>query len=399
MAGRLDQSGLASEGVREVLDLCLECRACKAECPVGVDVARFKSEFLADYWRRHGTPVHARAMAHIHRLSALATPFAPLVNAVAGSAPGRWINEHLLGIDRRRTPPRFVRDTFRRQFARRLTTASPSTTSPTTSSPIPPIPKPQSPVPVRVVDTFTNFTHPSSGMDAAAVLTAAGCGVQVVPHGCCGRPMISKGLLDDARTAASANADALYDAAARGEPIVFLEPSCLSAVKDDAPALLRGDAQRKARVVAGACVLFEEYLEQQWKAGRVALDLTSGPARVLLHGHCHQKAMGLLPPARALLSRIPGATVVDLDAGCCGMAGSFGYAREHYDVSRAIGERKLLPAARAMTADTVLVAPGTSCREQVRHFTGGRALHPAELLRSSLAPTREIAGSPRSKGL
>jgi len=196
--------------------------------------------------------------------------------------------------------------------------------------------------------------------------------------------MISKGLLDDARGAASANADALFAAATRGEPIVFLEPSCLSAVKEDAPALLRGEAQRKARVVAGACLLFEDYLEQQWKAGHAALDLKGGPARVLLHGHCHQKAMGVLPPARALLSRIPGATVIDLDAGCCGMAGSFGYAREHYDVSRAIGERKLLPAARAMTADTVLVAPGTSCREQVRHFTGARALHPAELLRSSL---------------
>ena len=196
--------------------------------------------------------------------------------------------------------------------------------------------------------------------------------------------MISKGLLDDARAAAAANADALHDAAARGEPIVFLEPSCLSAVKEDAPALLRGEAQRKARVVAGACLLFEEYLERAWLAGHAALDLTSGPARVLLHGHCHQKAMGLVPPARALLSRIPGATVVDLDAGCCGMAGSFGYAREHYDVSRAIGERKLLPAVRAMTADTVLVAPGTSCREQVRHFTGARALHPAEFLRSVL---------------
>ena len=199
--------------------------------------------------------------------------------------------------------------------------------------------------------------------------------------------MISKGLLDNARRAADANANALYDAASRGERIVFLEPSCLSAVKEDAPALLRGDQQRKALVVAQACVLFEEFLEHEWRAGRAALDLPAGPKRVLLHGHCHQKALGLLPPARALLSRIPSAAIVDLDAGCCGMAGSFGYARDHYDISRAIGERRLLPAARGMSSDDVLVAAGTSCREQVKHFTGVRALHPAELLQSLLVST------------
>jgi Fe-S oxidoreductase len=134
-------------------------------------------------------------------------------------------------------------------------------------------------------------------------------------------------------------------------------------------------------------VLFEEYVEEEWKAGRLRLDLKNGPSAVLLHGHCHQKAMGLMPPARAVLARIPGSTVVDLDAGCCGMAGSFGYAREHYEVSRQIGERKLLPAARAMAPGSVLVAPGTSCREQVKHFTGVEALHPAQLLQSLLTRT------------
>jgi Fe-S oxidoreductase len=208
---------------------------------------------------------------------------------------------------------------------------------------------------------------------------------------CCGRPLISQGLLDEARTLAQANANALYDAAARGERILFLEPSCLSAVREDAPALLRGDLQRKARVVAGASALFEDYLEREWQAGALSLPVRQGPAKVLLHGHCHQKAMGLLPSARALLGRIPSCTVIDLDAGCCGMAGSFGYAKEHYEVSRQIGERKLLPAARAITAGTVLVAPGTSCREQVAHFTGVTAVHPAQLLNSLLT----TAGSAR----
>jgi Fe-S oxidoreductase len=231
-------------------------------------------------------------------------------------------------------------------------------------------------------DTFTNYNHPEVGVAAAEVLAAAGVRVRLAAHGCCGRPLISQGLLDEARRAAQVNADALFDAATRGEPIVFLEPSCLSAVREDAPALLRGEAQRRAQIVAGACVLFEDYVEQEWRAGRIELNLQPGPSTVLLHGHCHQKAMGLMPAARALLARIPSATVVDLDAGCCGMAGSFGYAREHYDVSRQIGERKLLPAARAMAPDAVLLAAGVSCRQQVAHFTGVRAQHPAELLRS-----------------
>jgi FAD/FMN-containing dehydrogenase/Fe-S oxidoreductase len=373
MAGRLGDAGLGDHDVHDVLDLCLECRACKAECPVGVDVARFKSEFLAGYWQRHGMPLKTRIVGRAHRLAKVGSAFAPLSNFVARSAPGRWINEQLLGIDRRRTPPSFARRTFRARFGGQARGAR---RSPPGSEPL---------VAGRVVlfaDTFTNYNHPDVGVAAAAVLDAGGADVRLVPHGCCGRPLISQGLLDEARAAAQANVEALFDAASRGEKILFLEPSCLSAVREDAPSLLRGEAQRRARVVGDACLLFEDYVEQEWAAERLALTLRPGPSTVLLHGHCHQKAMGMLPPTRALLSRIPSCTVVDLDAGCCGMAGSFGYAKEHYEVSRQIGERKLLPAARAMTSGTVLVAPGTSCREQVAHFTGVKALHPAQLLQS-----------------
>jgi FAD/FMN-containing dehydrogenase/Fe-S oxidoreductase len=374
MAGRLGDAGLGDHDVHDVLDLCLECRACKAECPVGVDVARFKSEFLAGYWRRHGMPLRTRLIGHVRSLSEWGSRFAPVANAMAGSGLGRWLNEQILGIDRRRTPPAFVRDTFTRRFAQRSISHPPLAISHQPSA-----------MSTRVVlfnDTFTNFNHPEIGIAAADVLEAAGVGVRLASHGCCGRPLISQGLLDEARTAAQVNVDALFDAASRGERVVFLEPSCLSAVREDAPGLLRGDAQRKARVVGDACMLFEEYVEQEWANARLRLDLKTGPSTVLLHGHCHQKAMGLLPPGRALLARIPGSTVIDLDAGCCGMAGSFGYTQEHYEVSRQIGERKLLPAARAMEPGGVLVAPGTSCREQVAHFTGVRALHPAQLLRS-----------------
>jgi Fe-S oxidoreductase len=370
MAGRLGDAGLSDHDVHDVLDLCLECRACKAECPVGVDVARFKSEFLAGYWQRNGMPLRTRVIGRAHRLAKIGSAFAPLSNLVAQSAPGRWINEQLLGIDRRRKPPVFTRDTFVQQFGR----ANPQSQSAIRNQ--------QSAI--LFADTFTNHQHPAVGMAAAGVLRAAGVGVRLAAHGCCGRPLISQGLLDEARAAAQVNADALFDAASRGDKILFLEPSCLSAVREDAPALLRGDAQRKARVVADASLLFEDYVEREWQAGRLALDLRPGPSSIVLHGHCHQKAMGLLPSTRALLARIPSSTVVDLDAGCCGMAGSFGYAREHYEVSRQIGERKLLPAARAIGPDAVLVAPGTSCREQVAHFAGVTALHPAQLLHALL---------------
>jgi FAD/FMN-containing dehydrogenase/Fe-S oxidoreductase len=369
MTGRLREAGLGDDGVRDVLDLCLECRACKAECPVGVDVARFKSEFLASYWRRYGTPLRARALGHVHELARWASPIAPFANAMARSAPVRWMNERLLGIDRRRTPPAWVWRTFAHQFTPRT--------------------RRQAAAADRQVwlfnDTFTNFYNPSIGMAGAEVLAASGAAVDLAPNVCCGRPLISQGLLDDARERATENTARLYPLVEQGGRLVFFEPSCLSAVREDAPDLLRGEAQRRARRVAEATVLFEAFLEETWQEGRGTVSLRTGPSRVLLHGHCHQKAMGLLAPAKALLSRVPGATVVDLDAGCCGMAGSFGYAREHYDVSRAIGERRLLPAARSLGPSDVLVASGVSCRHQVEGLAGARAVHPAELLRSLLS--------------
>jgi Fe-S oxidoreductase len=172
----------------------------------------------------------------------------------------------------------------------------------------------------------------------------------------------------------------LHTHAAAGRPILFCEPSCLSAMREDVPSLLRGEERARAEAVARSCMLVEEFLESVGDT----LPLKPKPAQVLLHGHCHQKAMGLMPPVKALLSRIPGAEVVDLDAGCCGMAGSFGYMHGHFEVSRAIGERKLFPAVRAKAAGAVVVAAGTSCRHQVMEFTGVEAVHPAMFLRSLL---------------
>ena len=361
MAGRLGEAGLGDKGVYEVLDLCLQCRACKSECPVGVDVARFKSEFLADYYSRHGKPLKARMLGNIDRLAVWGSRCAPLSNRIATSRPNRWLMEKLLGIDRRRTMPEWKRQTFARWVASHPHRSAGGAGSVTLFN-----------------DTFMNHYDPEIGIAVLAILDRAGYQVNVVRPGCCGRPMISQGLLQEARARVSAVVSALFPSAERGGKILFCEPSCLSVLKDDAISLLRGEQQEKARAVANVCLLFDEF------AAGLDLPLQAGPKRILVHGHCHQKSLGLLPATISLLKRIPSATVVDLDAGCCGMAGSFGYATQHYEISEAIANRRLLPAARSMTPGDVLVAPGTSCRHQVSELSGARAQHPAILIHSLL---------------
>ncbi|HZT28381.1 MAG TPA: FAD-linked oxidase C-terminal domain-containing protein [Bryobacteraceae bacterium] len=367
MNGKLGSAELGDQAVRDALELCLECRACKAECPVGVDMARFKSEFLAGYRERHGLPARAYLLGNIHRLSAWGSRLAPLSNLVLRSAPAGWLQEWLLGIDRRRRLPEWRHETFAKWFARRAGSREPAAGGA-----------------ALFTDTFTNYYEPEVGIAVVEVLERAGVPVEPANHRCCGRPLISQGLLREARQLAQANAELLFPLAERGVPIVFCEPSCLSAVREDAPDLLRGAAREKAQAVAHSSLLFEEYLESACRDGRAKLELAAGPPKVLLHGHCHQKSMGLLAPARALLARIPGAKVVDLDAGCCGMAGSFGYAPEHYEISQRIAERRLLPAARRLEPGEMLVASGTSCRRQVQDLAGHLAQHPAVLLRACL---------------
>jgi FAD/FMN-containing dehydrogenase/Fe-S oxidoreductase len=350
MSGQLGDAGLADKGVFDVLDLCLECRACKSECPVGVDMAAFKSEFLAHYWERHGTPLRTKLLGHIADLSVWGSRFAPLSNWAA--LPARFFLK--------RSPPQWKHRTFE-QWSKQRTPGLPSQRTCFLFN-----------------DTFLNHYHPEIGVAAVEVLERSGFGINVVKPGCCGRPLISQGLLAEARGNAATLVEALHPIASRGEKILFLEPSCLSAVKEDLPSLLRGEQQARARSVASACVLFEEF------AATLNLPLRQGPSKILVHGHCHQKSMGLLPATMKLLARVPGATVTDLDAGCCGMAGSFGYSRDHYDVSVAIANRKLLPAVREMKPGDVLVAPGTSCRQQVKDLGGKIALHPAQLVRDLL---------------
>ncbi len=358
MAGDLGSAALSSKGVYEVLSLCLECRACKSECPVGVDMGRYKSEFLAGYWKEHGTPLKARLLGHANRFAQMGSLMPAVANATMGLMRG------LAGVHPDRTLPKLSHATLASWFS---------------SRPLPAQPK------VRLFnDTWTNYYQPEIGIAATNVLAAAGQQVGLAPNVCCGRPLISQGLLQEARSLAEQNTRHLLKSARAGEKLLFCEASCLSSVREDAPGLLRGDLRQQAEEVASACMLFEDYLESELASGRAALSLNDGPAEILLHGHCHQKAMGLLESARSLLGRVPGSKVIDPDAGCCGMAGSFGYAQEKYEVSRQIAERKLIPAIRNRKAGTPVVAGGFSCRHQVQDFVQVTPVHPAVFLESLL---------------
>ena len=229
-------------------------------------------------------------------------------------------------------------------------------------------------------DTFVTYNTPAIGQAAVDLLEAAGYRVVLVDRKCCGRPLISKGMLEEAREHAAWNVERLAPYARRGVPIVGLEPSCLLTLRDESVDLLRTD---DARVVAEQSALLEQFLLRERGRG-LELSWVPGTRKALLHGHCHQKAMVGTAPTVAVLAWA-GYTVEEVDSGCCGMAGSFGFEREHYDVSIALGNRRLAPAVKAAPADTTVVAPGISCRQQIEHLAGRRAKHPAEALRDALA--------------
>jgi Fe-S oxidoreductase len=243
-------------------------------------------------------------------------------------------------------------------------------------------------------DTFTNYYEPEVGIAAVELLQRLQCDVVPAPPGpagshwpvdlrCCGRPLISNGMLDEAVANARHNVERLHLWAQQGQPILACEPSCILTIKDDYPALLSGDLRQKALDVAAQCFTFEEFTEKRLTELPGAFAFKGSPRRILFQAHCHQRALVGTAAAVRLLRRT-GTEVIDLDAGCCGMAGSFGYEKEHYEISRLVGEQRLFPALRA-EPDAVVVAPGFSCRLQIEHFTGRKALHPAAVLRSLLS--------------
>ena len=372
LSGHLPPSELTSERMHAVLDLCLECKACKAECPSGVDMAKIKYEFLAQYQAVHGVSLRSRFFGNIHALSRLVHRFGFLLNPLLRLSLVRTLNEKILGIARQRILPPFAAQSFRdwyRDHASRVTQYGILNTEYATRSV------------VLFTDTFTNFNHPEIGKAAVRVLEAAGYEVSLVDHGCCGRPMISKGLLDQARATAARNVAVLFEFVEKGIPIVGLEPSCLLTLRDEYLDLLPDDP--RAQSVAQKAMLIEEFLAELAERGELNLPWKSESRSVLVHGHCYQKA---LTGTSALLQmlRLPGWEVQEVNSGCCGMAGSFGYEAEHYRISQAIGDERLFPAVRATGSEVSVVASGMSCRHQIEHGVGRRPQHPIELLAEAI---------------
>lgn len=366
LSGHLPAEEFTSKRMYQVMDLCVSCKACKAECPSSVDMAKIKTEFLAQYQAVHGVPLRNRFFAHIDAISRLGAGWlAPLTNLALRTPPVRWGMEKVLGISRKRPLPPLARTPFTKWFTSR--------------------PQPQPGTQGQVVlftDTFNTYNYPEVAIAATEVLEAAGFEVLLPGVTDCGRPAISKGLVAQARHTANRVLAALEPFAAQGLPIIFLEPSELSAVLDDYHALLPGDG-RLAQVTA-VSLSFEQFIAQLADEGQLMLTFTDQPRHLLLHGHCHQRALLGTKWAHRALTLPPRYTLKELDTSCCGMAGSFGFEVEHVAVSQAMAERRLLPAVREAAPETRIVAAGVSCRQQIMIGTGKRPYHPAQIIREAI---------------
>lgn len=364
ISGRLPHLNLTSQQVYDALDLCVSCKACRAECPSSVDMAKIKTEFLAHYYADQGTPLRARLFGDIGRLSRLASgPLAPVANTVIRQKAIR----QLMGISKERSLPPFAREPFttwyRRQQAGRNSRYALR----------------------RVVlfnDTFNTYNEPHIAIAATEFLQAAGFDVVLPGHRCCGRPQLSKGLVREARAAARDTVGKLAPFAKAGIPIVGLEPSCLLTLRDEYFSLLPNDP--RVRQIADLALTFEEFVAGLASRDELHVRFSEEPRRLLLHGHCHQKALVGTGPSHQALTLPRNYQVGEVDSGCCGLAGSFGYEAEHAEISLQMGERRLFPAVRASEPEMIVVAAGTSCRHQIAHGTGRQALHPAEVLRAAL---------------
>jgi FAD/FMN-containing dehydrogenase/Fe-S oxidoreductase len=370
LSGQLGPGALTSQEMLETLKLCVSCKACRRECPTGVDMARMKIEVLHQRRKQTALSLRDRLIAHLPRYA----PHARRIGGLLGlrdTVPGLdAVSERLTGFSARRTLPRFSTKPFRDEEGEVACEPDGGRTV------------------VLFADTFGRWLEPQTLRATVHVLAAAGYGVTAARADgggrplCCGRTYLSVGMVEEARAEAERTIAALMGHVEAGRPVVGVEPSCLLTLRDEFPALLPGEATSR---LADAAVVFEEFLAAEADAGRLLLPLSPRPGRALLHGHCHQKAFGVMGAVEKTLRLVPGLEVETIESSCCGMAGAFGYDAGTIDVSLAMGELSLMPAVRDAEPDTLIVADGTSCRHQIADGAGRRARHVAEVIADSLS--------------
>ncbi len=358
--------------IYKVLDLCLSCKGCKSECPSNVDVAKMKAEFLQHYYDRHGIPLRARLIACISRINHLGMLAHGLFNTLVSNSFTSGLFKYLLGFARKRSIPKLYRTSLRKWAGAELGKLNDA------------LPADAGKVNL-FVDEFSNYNDVAIGIKCIRLLNRLGYRVTLPGHGVSARTYLSKGLVRTARKIIRQNIESLVDVVGEDAPLVGIEPSGILGFRDEYPDLA-GHAYRKAALkLAEQALLLEEFIEREARAGRITPDQFTEEARsIKLHGHCQQKAVASTAPTVAMLSLPVNYEVSEIPSGCCGMAGSFGYEKEHYDLSMKVGELVLFPAVREAGPEELIAAPGTSCRHQIMDGTGKQALHPAEILYAAL---------------
>jgi FAD/FMN-containing dehydrogenase/Fe-S oxidoreductase len=369
LSGQLGRDVLTSEAMAQTMALCVACKGCKRECPTGVDMARMKIEFLHQYVRRHGLSARQRLIAFLPRYAPALSRFAPLLNLGAAVPGVRLLLEKAVGIARRRSLPRWSWRPFR---------AAPRPAQGGHAGEV-----------ILFADTFNRHFEPENLHDAVQVLRAAGYAVDCarpLDGGrplCCGRTFLAAGLVDEARFEARRVIESLRAHALRGRALVGLEPSCLLTLRDEYRVL--GLPYADVELIGRHAFLLEEFIAREARSGRFLAQFARQDLKILVHGHCHQKAFDAMGALLETLALVPGLNARQIESGCCGMAGGFGFEREHFEVGMKMAEADLLPAVRGARPDTLIVADGTSCRHQILDGASRRALHVARVLRRALA--------------
>lgn len=383
ISGQLGPDALSSDEMMETLKLCVSCKACRHECPTGVDMAKMKIEVLAARAASHGLTLRDRLVGYLPRYAGLASRFAPLANLRNHSPLLRKLFERFAGISARRALPAFRSDVFEPPA---------EAVGPESGREV-----------VLFADTFNRIYERENLEAALRVLTAGGYRVHMPRPAsgnrplCCGRTFLSAGLVDEARSELDRLVAAFAPFAARGVPIIGLEPSCLLTLRDELASLRKdGDAM----AVGAHALTFEEFLVREAEAGRLQLPLGTVADKAVVHGHCHQKSFGAFKPVEQVLRLVPGLAVETIESSCCGMAGAFGYGGDTYDASIEMAELSLLPAVRRADQTTLVVADGTSCRHQIRDGAQREALHVARVLAMSLdrAGTKSTSTAAKEQG-